>query len=91
MLYILQCYVLIFAVNVPVWFEKHFNSYAVSTSGYVFHGSLMIPNKLTQIHDVCSHNLTVQDQHRRYNALKNYFTARFLIKKYAIFFFAFIE
>ena len=83
--------VLIFSVNVPVLFEKHFNSYAVSTSGYVFHGSLMIPNKLTQIHDVCSHNLTVQDQHRRYNALKNYFTAGFLMKKYAIFFFAFIE
>ena len=54
MLYILQCYVLIFAVYVPVWFEKHFNSYAVSTSGYVFHGSLIIPNKLTEIHDVCS-------------------------------------
>ena len=47
--------VLIFAVYVPVWFDKHFNSYAVSTSGYVFHGSLMIPNKLTEIHDVCSH------------------------------------
>ena len=47
--------VLIFSVNVPVLFEKHFNSYAVSTSGYVFHGSLMIPNKLTEIHDVCSH------------------------------------
>ena len=45
----------IFAVYVPVWFDKHFNSYAVSTSGYVFHGSLMIPNKLTEIHDVCSH------------------------------------
>ena len=47
--------VLIFAVYVPVLFEKHFNSYAVSTSGYFFHGSLMIPNKLTKIHDVCSH------------------------------------
>ena len=46
--------VLIFAVYVPVWFDKHFNSYAVSTNGYVFHGSLMIPNKLTELHDVCS-------------------------------------
>ena len=45
----------IFAVYVPVWFDKHFNSHAVSTSGYVFHGSLMIPNKLTETHDVCSH------------------------------------
>ena len=47
--------VLIFAVYVPVWLDKHFNSYAVSTSGYVFHGSLMIRNKLTEIHDVCFH------------------------------------
>ena len=48
--------VLIFAVYVPLWFDKYFNSYAVSTSGYAFHVSLMIPNKLTEIHDVCSHN-----------------------------------
>ena len=47
--------VLIFAIYVPVWFGKDFISYAVSTSGYVFHGSLMIPNKLTETHDVCFH------------------------------------
>ena len=43
---------LIFVIYVPVWFDKHFNSYAVSTSRYVFDGSLMIPNKLTEIHNV---------------------------------------
>ena len=53
--YLVVLCVLIFAIYVPVWLDKHFNSYAVSTSGYVFHGSLMIPNKLTEIHDVCSH------------------------------------
>ena len=47
--------VLIFAIYVPVWLDKHFNSYAVSTSGYVFHGSLMMSNKLTEIYDACSH------------------------------------
>ena len=53
--YLAALCVLIFAVYIPVWFDKHFNSYAVSTNGYVFHGSLMISNKLTEIHDVCSH------------------------------------
>ena len=47
--------VLIFVIHVPVWFDKHFVSYAIFTSGYVFHGSLMLPNKLTETHDVCSH------------------------------------
>ena len=54
-LYLAVLCVLIFAVNIPVWFEKHFNSCAVSTSGYVFHESLKIPNKLTEIYDVYSH------------------------------------
>ena len=34
-------------------------------------------------------NLTVQDQHRRYNALKNYFTAGFSYKEICNFLFRF--
>ena len=84
--------VLILAVYVTVWFDKHFNSCAVSTSGYVFHGSLMLPNKLTETHGVCfKSNLTVQNQHRRYNALKNYFTAGFSYEEICNFLFRFHE
>ena len=81
--------VLIFAMYVPVWFDKHFISYAISTSGYIFHGSLMIVNKLKHMMSALTSNLTMQDQHRRYNVLKNYFTAGFSYKEICNFLFRF--
>ena len=69
---------LLFADYMPVWFDKHFNSNAVSTSGCL--SWKFDDTKKTNWNNMMSaltSNLTVQDQHRRYNALKNYFTARF--------------
>ena len=53
--YLVVLCVLIFAISMAVWFDKHFILYAVSTSGYVFHASLMIQRKLNEIHDFYSH------------------------------------
>ena len=50
----------------------------------------MIPKKLTEIMmSARTINLTMQDQHRRYNVLKNYFTAGFSYEEICNFLFHF--